>query len=209
LQHTCQCCARGWDARRNPDHRDPGKRPRCCAIGQCCRQTLRPATVRYVRAVLSAALAHAVREELLARNVATPVRLPTPRVTPFAPFTAGEARRYLAAAVDHRHGALFELALRTGMRQGELLGLQWGDIDLDTGYLLVRRTLSRVNGTLTFQPTKTVQSQRRILLPAACIHSLTRYRARQALDRRAERPCSDNRTYARSIGHRSTPSMAA
>ena len=141
--------------------------------------------MRYVRAVVSTALAHAVREELLARNVATPARLPTPRSTPFLPFTAGEARRYLAAAANHRHGALFELALRTGMRRGELLGLQWTDLDLDAGYLSVRRTLSRVNGTPTFQPTKTVHSQRRILLPTACINSLTRYRTRQDLDRRA------------------------
>jgi integrase len=184
LQRTCQCCAQGWDARRDPNHPDPDKRPRCCAIGHCCHHTVQPATVRYIRAVLSAALAHGVREELLTRNVASAVRLHTPRSSKFTPFTASEARKYLAAAARHRHNALFELALRTGMRRGELLGLQWSDLDLHTGHLYVRRTLARVNGTLAFQPTKTTYSQRRILLPAACIKTLKRYRARQSRDRR-------------------------
>lgn len=155
---VCRCCARGWDAARDPNHRRKDRRPRCCAVGACCRHTVKPATVRYIRAVLSSALAHAVREEILHRNVASVVRL--------------------------RHGALFELALRTGMRRGELLGLQWGDLDLDTGYLTVRRTLARVRGAPVFQPPKTEASARRILLPAACVTSLNRYRQRQQVDRR-------------------------
>jgi integrase len=183
LPHTCQCCTQGWDARRKPDHRDPDKRPRCCAIGQCCRRTTQPATIRYIRAVLSTALAHGVREDLITRNVASAVRLRTPRSSTFIPFTASEARRYLAAAATHRHNALFELALRTGVRRGEVLGLQWSDVDLRTGHLDVRRTLASVDGTLAFQPTKTPSSQRRILLPAACIRSLKNYRTRQNLDR--------------------------
>ena len=42
---ACQCCARGIDAKRDPQHRDPGKRPRCCAVGKCCRQTVRRITI--------------------------------------------------------------------------------------------------------------------------------------------------------------------
>ncbi|MBT8228239.1 MAG: site-specific integrase [Dactylosporangium sp.] len=184
LGAVCQCCARGWDAARDPNHRRKDRRPRCCAVGVCCRHTVKPATVRYIRAVLSSALAHAVREEILHRNVASVVRLPTPRRGGNQPFTASEARKYLYAAAFHRHGALFELALRTGMRRGELLGLQWGDLDLDTGYLTVRRTLARVRGGPVFQPLKTEASARRILLPAACMTSLACYRRRQQLDRR-------------------------
>jgi integrase len=181
---VCQCCTRGWDARRDPHHRRKDRRPRCCAIGKCCEQRVQPATVRYIRAVLSAALAHAVREEVLHRNVASAVRLPTPRHTGYQPFTAGEARKYLYAAAFHRHGPLYELALRTGMRRGELLGLQWADLDLDGGYLSVRRTLARTKAGMTFQPPKTDASRRKILLPSACIIALRRYRQRQDLDRR-------------------------
>jgi len=199
---VCQCCARGWDTRRDPHHRRKDRRPRCCTIGKCCQHRVQPATIRYIRAVLSAALAHAVREEVLHRNVASAVRLPTPRRTGYQPFTATEARKYLYSAAFHRHGTLFELALRTGLRRGELLGLQWADIDLDSGHLSVRRTLSRVKGGMSFQPPKTEASQRKILLPAACIAALKRYRQRQGLDRReaAERWTDQDLVFASSTG---------
>jgi integrase len=180
---ACQCCTWGWDATRDPNHRRADKRPRCCAIGKCCHRTIKPATVRYVRAILSAALADGVREDLLGRNVASAVRLPTPR-SDFQPFTLGESRRYLLAAAYHRHGVLYELALRTGLRRGELLGLQWADIDLQAGHLTVRRTLARTKGGPTFQPVKTHRSARRIVLPRDCVTSLKRYKQRQDIDRR-------------------------
>lgn len=180
---VCQCCAQGWDDRRDPNNRHKESRPRCCAIGKCCNKTIRPATVRYIRGVLSAALADGVREDMLGRNVASAVRLPTPK-SDFQPFTASEARKYLLAAAYHRHGALYELALRTGLRQGELLGLRWIDIDLDRGHLYVRRTLARTKGGPTFQPVKTYRSARRIIIPRDCLTSLKRYRQRQEHDRR-------------------------
>ena len=182
---ACQCCNRGTDTKRDPDHRDPAKRPRCCAVGSCCAKTVSPATVRYVRALLSTALADGVREDLLGRNVAAAVRLPTPRSN-FEPFTATEARKYLRVAKTHRHGPLYELALRTGMRQGELLGLRWDDLDLDldAGHLTVRRTLARTPGGATFQDVKTHRSARRITIPSECATSLRWYRRRQQIDQR-------------------------
>lgn len=182
LGAVCQCCAWGWDAKKNPDNPVKARRPRCCSIGECCGKTVKPATIRYIRAVLSAALAHGVREDLIGRNVASAVRLPTPR-SDFQPFTAGEARKYLLSAAYHRHGALFELALRVGLRRGELLGLQWTDIDLDAGHLYVKRTMARTKGGPTFLPTKTYRSARRIVLPRECVGSLRRYRKRQDWDR--------------------------
>jgi integrase len=183
IASTCQCCAHGTDARRDPAHRDPARRPRCCAIGRCCHQTVSPTTVRYVRALLSTALADGVREDLLGRNVAAAVRLPTVRSN-FEPFTAAEARNYLRVAKTHRHGTLFELALRTGLRQGELLGLKWDDLDLDAGHLTVRRTLARTPGGATFQDVKTHRSARRISIPQECVTSLRWYHRRQQQDRR-------------------------
>ena len=108
---------------------------------------------------------------------------PTPRSN-FEPFTAAEARRYLRVAKTHRHGVLYELALRTGLRQGELLGLRWDDLDLDAGYLTVRRTLARTPGGATFQDVKTHRSARRITIPNECITSLRWYRRRQQIDQR-------------------------
>jgi integrase len=180
---ACQCCVRGTDAKRDRNHRDPGRRPRCCAVGKCCGTTVSAATVRYVRALLSTALADGVREDLLGRNVAAAVRLPSPRAR-FEPFTASEARKYLRAAREHRHGPLYELALRTGLRQGELLGLRWTDLDLDAGHLTVRRTLARTPGGATFQDVKTHRSARRITIPRECITALRWYHRRQEADRR-------------------------
>ncbi|MFJ5118400.1 tyrosine-type recombinase/integrase, partial [Kitasatospora sp. NPDC088548] len=115
------------------------------------------------------------------RNVARNVRTGTPRPRRFEPLTADEARTLLTAAQGHRLHALFELALRTGLRKGELLGLRWEDLDHSSGTASIRRTLQRTRtGGLTTLPTKTVSSERRIALPAPCLLSLRTHRKQQA-----------------------------
>lgn len=176
LRTTCQCCARGLDAARN--------QPRCCAAGTCCGKRLSPLTLAYIHSVLKSALEHAVREEEIPRNVARNVRMGTPRPRRFEPLTVDEARDLLTAVRGHRLQALFELALRTGLRKGELLGLRWEDLDLTGGTVSVRRTLQRTNSSgLTALPTKTQSSERRIALPGECLHSLRDRRDQQARER--------------------------
>ncbi|MFE7803824.1 tyrosine-type recombinase/integrase [Streptomyces sp. NPDC057430] len=168
LRTTCQCCTRGIDARRD--------QPRCCAAGQCCQKLLSPLTLTYIHSVLKSALEHAVREEEIPRNV----RTGTPRPRRFEPLTAEEARQFLTPAQDHRLHALFELALHTGLRKGELLGLRWEDLDLDAGTAAVRRTLQRTAaGGLITLPTKTRASERRIALPTRCVQSLKLHHEQQ------------------------------
>lgn len=94
-----------------------------------CSKRLSPLTLTYIHSVLKSALEHAVREEEIPRNVARNVRTGTPRPRRFEPLTADEARQFLAATRGHRLHALFELALHTGLRKGELLGLRWEDLD--------------------------------------------------------------------------------
>jgi integrase len=91
--------------------------------------------VAYLRAILSSALAHAVCDDELPRNVAAHVRLSPLHTATCEPLTAAEARRLLAAAHGNRHHALFELALRAGLRRGGLLGLRWSDLNLDAATL--------------------------------------------------------------------------
>ncbi|MFD8723900.1 tyrosine-type recombinase/integrase [Streptomyces sp. NPDC059629] len=178
LRTTCQCCVRGIDTARDE--------PRCCAVGQCCRKLLSPLTLTYIHSVLKSALEHAVREEEIPRNVARNVRTGTPRPRRFEPLTADEARQLLTAAESHRLRALFELALHTGLRKGELLGLRWEDLDLDAGTAAIRRTLQRTNaGGLTPLPTKTRASERRIALPTRCVQSLKLHREQQQREREA------------------------
>jgi integrase len=131
--------------------------------------------------VLKSALEHAVREEEIPRNVA---RNGTPRPRRFNPLTTDEARQFLAAAEGHRLAALFELALRTGLRKGELLGLRWEDLDLDAGTASIRRTLQRTRRSgLASLPTKTISSERRIALPASCVSSLRAHCHRQVREK--------------------------
>ncbi|WP_328898573.1 site-specific integrase [Streptomyces sp. NBC_00441] len=178
LRATCQCCTRGLDAARDE--------PRCCAAGKCCSKRLSPLTLAYVHSVLKSALEHAVREEEIPRNVARNVRTGVPRPRRFEPLTAEEARAFLAATSSHRLNALFELALRTGLRKGELLGLRWEDLNLVGGTASIRRTLQRTNSSgLAALPTKTQSSERRIALPTPCLRSLEQHRSRQLQEREA------------------------
>ncbi|MGW6842858.1 tyrosine-type recombinase/integrase [Streptomyces sp. NPDC054958] len=176
LRAACQCCAHGLDATQR----------RCCAIGECCGKRLYPLTVTYVHSVLKSAIEHAVRENELPRNVARNVKTTTPRPRRFAPLTATEARQFLRAAETDRLHALYELALRTGLRKGELLGLHWEDLDLSGGAASVRHSLQRTRTSgLTALPTKTHASEPRIALPTECIRSLKNHLERQEEERKA------------------------
>ncbi|MFD0294902.1 tyrosine-type recombinase/integrase [Streptomyces sp. NPDC059616] len=176
LRTTCQCCAQELDAAKH----------QCCAVDECCDKRLSPLTVTYVHSVLKSALEHAVREDELPRNVARNVKTTAPRPRRFQPLTATEARQLLQAASDDRLHALYELALRTGLRKGELLGLHWEDLDLDSGTASIHRSLQRTRtGGLTTLHTKTRASERRIALPTECINSLKRHRERQEEERNA------------------------
>ncbi|MEU8293480.1 site-specific integrase [Streptomyces pseudogriseolus] len=178
LRTACQCCSRGLDVWRDE--------PRCCALGVCCSKRLSPLTLNYIHSVLKSALEHAVREEEIPRNVARNVRTGTPRPRRFDPLTADEARQFLNTTQGHRLHALFELALHTGLRKGELLGLRWEDLDLDRGTAAVRRTLQRTStGGLTTLPAKTRASERRIAVPTRCLQSLKHHHEQQQREREA------------------------
>ncbi|MFE5493252.1 tyrosine-type recombinase/integrase [Streptomyces virginiae] len=179
LRATCQCCAQALDTE--------GKK--CCAVGECCQKRLSALTVTYVHSVLKSALEHAVREDELPRNVARNVKTATHQPRRFRPLTAAEARQFLDAARTDRLHALYEVALRTGLRKGELLGLHWEDLDLTTGTASIRRSLQRTrSGGLTHLPTKTRASERRIALPTECLHSLKKHQERQDKERETAGP---------------------
>jgi integrase len=100
------------------------------------------------------------------------------------PLSAHEARRLLEVASEagDRLEALYVLALHTGMRRGELLGLKWEDVDLDGSIVRVRRTLTRTgNGKrLALGEPKTKKSRRTVRLTPRAVEALRRHRARQA-----------------------------
>jgi integrase len=146
---------------------------------------LSPATVGHIRSVLRNALNRAVKWNLIVRNpvvLTDPPRQERRRVVPLAPE---EARIILDAAKGHRLEALFTVALFLGLRQGEILGLHWADIDLDAGTLRVTQALQRVDGKLILKAPKTEKSRRQLPLPATLIAALRAHRDRQAFERQA------------------------
>src|SRR5215216_3755115 len=111
-------------------------------------------TVQYIHATLRKALQDAVSDELIPRNVADGIKAPTPTKKEINPLTPEQARIFLEAIRDDPLEALYVLAIHRGLRQGELLGLKWDDVDLETGTLLVRRILSLTRDGHVFEQPK-------------------------------------------------------
>lgn len=173
----CLCCLRGVDAERPEDERS------CCAVGKCCRRRPSARTVQYIHAVLRSALQQAVREELIARNVARIVETPTVARQEVRPLDAPDTKALLKAAHGHRLYALWLLLVSTGLRRGEALGLTWSDIDLAAGQLRVRRNLQRIKRELIFGTPKTTRSVRTVSLPKRCVTALTAHQDAQEQQR--------------------------
>jgi integrase len=143
---------------------------------------LSASTVQKIHHVLHKALAQAVRWDLIARNPTDNVKPPTPTPKEMHPLSVQEARRLLDTASGNRLEALYLLAVHTGMRRGELLGLKWGDVDLNSATIRVRRSLTRIDDgrRLALGDTKNKKSRRTVRLTPRAVEALKRHRARQA-----------------------------
>lgn len=142
-------------------------------------------TVGHAHRVLHRALQRALEAELLARNVATAISPPPLEYEEVEILDAGEIAFALERLDRHRLYAISALALATGMRRGELLGLQWVDCDLDAGVLRVERSLEETAAGLRFKPPKTKHGRRLISLPPSAVKSLREHRIRQMEQRLA------------------------
>ena len=141
-------------------------------------------TASHARVILRRALGDALRDGLVSRNVAAIARPPRVTARTIEPgrdyLTAEQLRKLMAAATLHPIGPLVTIAATTGLRQGELLGLSWDDVDLDAGSLTVRRALARSwDGGVELSAPKTPKSRRTIHLPATTRTALERQRERQ------------------------------
>jgi len=183
LATTCQCCAQGKDQRRPPE------KQRCCALGECCHDVLSARSLANVRDCIRSALSHACDiDQLISRNPATLVKLPRVRRRRRGhSWTSDEARAFLESA---RLGndplyAAFVLILVLGLRRGEVLGLEWSDLDFERAELSINRQLQRVRGTLYVRDTKTETSEAALPVPEICITALRLRKAAQAAARLA------------------------
>jgi integrase len=113
-----------------------------------------PSMVARVHGILRIAMNAAVMERAIPVSPLTTVKAPTHRSRPIAPLTAAQTRAFLAAAKGHRLYALFAVALAHGLREGELFGLTWADVDFEDRTLLVRRSVRDLGGTLSISTPK-------------------------------------------------------
>jgi len=145
---------------------------------------LSPRSVDYLHTTLQKVLAQAVIDDLIPRNVASGEHPRSSRNQEEAKALSPiQVRALLTAADGERNEALYVVAVHTGLRQGELLGLMWTDVDLDTGKLSVRRSLKVTNHGLAFGPTKNKASRRSIPLNKSAVAALKAHRLRQDEER--------------------------
>jgi len=144
---------------------------------------LSPRTIRYTHAVLSSALKQAVKWQLLPRNAAEYVDLPRQKHTEMYAMSKDEVASFLATAKEDRWGTLFLLAVTTGMRPGEYMGLQWKDVNLDEGMIHVNKSLVRNKSEWRFDEPKTAKSRRTVKLAPTVVKSLRAHRSKQAAER--------------------------
>jgi len=149
---------------------------------------LSPATVNQLHRVLHKALEDAVGYGIVARNVCDSdvIDVPASRTRTKRVWTRDEAQRFLDYAQNHRLYALFVLALTTGMRRGELLGLRWSAVNLDACEITINHTVTTADGKVIVQDhAKTEESEAVITISPAVADILRRHKIRQAKERLA------------------------
>ena len=112
------------------------------------------------------------------------MRRPRPERKEMQVLDEEQTARLLAAAEGTRMYAPVLVAVTTGMRRGELLGLRWTDVDLDEAVCSVQQALSTTADGLAFREPKTGKSRRSIALMPVTVKALKRHRVQQRWDRR-------------------------
>lgn len=172
----CLCCLNRYDRHRE----EPAQ---CCSAGRCCRHFPSKRQIQFIHAVLRNALSSAERDELVTRNVAKLVQIPTPRYKVGKGLRVPEVKRILVEGKKTRLYGLYVVAATLGLRRGELLGLRWEDLDLTRATLTVAQTVQRVGGRLVVDEAKTEASEATIPLPKITRRVLVEHRDRQDKER--------------------------
>ncbi len=145
---------------------------------------LAPRTIAFIHATLHSAMENAVKWGLVSRNVTKLVTLPHIDRYEAQTLTQEQAVKLLEVAQGSRIEMILIMAVTTGMRRGELLGLHWEDIDFDKKVVAVHRTVGWISGQ-GYKETepKTKASRRRIVLPDVTLNALREQRGRQKSER--------------------------
>lgn len=141
-------------------------------------------TVYHCRSVLRRALNVAAKQRIIGHNPVLAAEIDDPEDFEGHPLTFDEAKALLA--VPDRLSALWRLAIVTGLRQGELLGLGWDDVDLDAGRVTVAAQLQRIAGSWVRVPPKAGRQLPSLAIDTATVAVLQAHRLVQAAERTAD-----------------------
>lgn len=148
--------------------------------GKACGK-LSARSVQHHHRVLSQSLRYAVRQGILGRNVCELVTSPSSRKKAMRTLIPGEVEVLLEKASSNQFYPVVYTAVSTGLRQAELLGLRWRDLDLDLMSISVSQTLYKRRGVCTFKSPKTSGSSRRVAMTPKLALFLRGYRKEREL----------------------------
>ena len=133
-------------------------------------------TIRHCCGLCRRALEKAVTEKLIVRNPAEECKLPPARRMEMRLLSREELQKLLIQARAEGYYEVFLLELTTGLRVGELMALQWDDLNFSTGELRIERQVYQIKGELLIQPPKNKASIRTVILPTAVVTALKKYK---------------------------------
>lgn len=148
--------------------------------GQMSAAGLSPRMQEYVHSILHRAFVVGIKWGLLVRNVCQSVERPSVPRREMKVLKPEQAAKFLETARGDRLNALYVVAITTGLRQGELFGLEWSDIDLKAGTVQVQRTVVEIDGKFLTHEPKTDAGRRLVTLPRLAVDALQDHR-RQSL----------------------------
>lgn len=145
---------------------------------------LAPKSVKHIHEVLRVALRTAIRWGLIQQSPVDSVEPPRVPDKPPTIWTQEQCTNFLTVAAEHRLFAAFFLALTTGLRRGELLGLMWQDVNFEHAYITIQRALVPTREGLRLQELKTASSRRLVALPEVTVRVLQKHWHNQMQERK-------------------------
>jgi integrase len=146
-------------------------------------EELSPTTVQTIHNTIHKALSDAIKQGILLINVSERVEAPRKNEYEARVFSEEEIQAFLLSIQNHPLYVLLLMDVAIGLRRGEIVGIQWRDLDLKKGIVQVRRAIVRrpteLGGGYAEAPLKTKKSRRSIMLPASIVAILEQYRAQQ------------------------------
>lgn len=143
-------------------------------------QKISAASIKKLHVLIVDALNRAVTWGIVTRNVATSVELPQGKRAKFDVWDEEQLETFLEAAKADQYFIVFHLAANTGMRQSEILGLRWSDVDLNNKTISVQQALTLAERGHDIDDTKNNSSERAVALFPETVEMLRQHRAKQA-----------------------------